>query len=87
MERMLVIRPEHTQPEGLLLCDETTQKLGFYGAKPTPQRSGKVQRKLVSNLTEQSTITDIANEIRSLTTLVNELRDTLVEKGLIKGSE
>lgn len=86
MKRMHVIRPEHTQADGVLICDEKSQKLGFYGTIPTIQRSGKAQEKLVTNLTAQSSISDIVNEIKSLTLLVNELRDALVEKGLIKGS-
>ena len=65
---------------------KSLKNLGFYGTIPTIQRSGKAQEKLVTNLTAQSSISDIVNEIKSLTLLVNELRDDLVEKGLIKGS-
>lgn len=71
----LTIRPEHTHPGGLLLCDDESQKLGFHGAEPTLQRSGAVQAKLAANATLPDTVA-----------LVNELRDALVEKGLIKGS-
>ncbi len=85
--RMYVIRPEHTQPDGLLVCDEPEQKLGFFGTPPTSQRSGKVQEKVMCNLTAQSSTADVAKEIKALTNLVNELRDALVEKGIIKGSE
>lgn len=72
----LTIRPEHTHPGGVLLCDdEYPQKLGFHGAEPTLQRSGAIQAKLAANATLADTVA-----------LVNELRDALVEKGLIKGS-
>lgn len=70
------IRPEHTHEGGLLICDdEYPQKLGFHGAEPTVQRSGAIQAKLADNATLAQTVA-----------LVNELRDALVEKGLIKGS-
>lgn len=72
----ITIRPEHTHAGGLLICDdEFPQKLGFHGADPTIQRSGEAQAKLADNATLAQTVA-----------LVNELRDALVEKGLIKGS-
>lgn len=71
----LTIRPEHTHQDGLLLCDESEQKLGFHGAEPTIQRSGTVQAELPSNAT-----------LAQAVALINELREALVEKGLIKGS-
>ena len=87
MKKMRIIRPEHIHPDGVQICDCAEQKLGFHGATPTVQRSGKVQEKLVSNLTAQATTADIAEKIKRLTLLVNELRDALVEKGIIKGSD
>ena len=70
------IRPDHTQEGGLLICDESEQKLGFYGAEPTPQRANEQQARLTDNAT-----------FAQVVSLVNELRDALVEKGIIKGSE
>lgn len=29
---MIIIRPEHTHPDGVKICDESGQKLGFHGA-------------------------------------------------------
>lgn len=73
------IRPEHTHGGGLQICDDgsdgTVQKLGFFGATPTVQRKGTVQAKLADNATLPQAIA-----------LINELREALVEKGLIKGS-
>lgn len=73
------IRPEHTHEGGLQICDDgsdgTVQKLGFFGVTPTVQRKGVVQAKLADNATLAQTVA-----------LVNELREALVEKGLIKGS-
>lgn len=41
------IRPEHTHEGGLQICDDgsdgTVQKLGFFGATPTIQRTGAAQ--------------------------------------------
>lgn len=86
MKRMRIIRPEHTHSDGLLICASPQEKLGFHGTIPTIQRAGSAQEKLVSNLTAQSSVSEIADEVKALTALANELRDALVEKGLIKGS-
>lgn len=75
----ITIRHEHTHQGGLLLCDDgadgVVQKLGFFGATPTIQRSNATQAKLADNAT-----------LAQAVVLINELRDALVEKGLIKGS-
>lgn len=74
------IRPEHTHEGGLQICDDgadgTVQKLGFFGVAPTIQRANADQVKLADTAT-------LAQAVK----LINELRDALVEKGLIKGSE
>lgn len=74
---ILRIRPEHTHAGGLQICgaDGTVQKLGFFGATPTVQRKNAAQAKLAESATTAQIIA-----------LVNELREALVEKGLIKGS-
>lgn len=76
---ILRIRPEHTHSGGLQICDNGAdgfvQKLGFFGVAPTVQRKGTAQAKLAGDATLAQTIA-----------LVNELREALVEKGLIKGS-
>lgn len=73
------IRPEHTHEGGLQICDDgadgTVQKLGFFGVMPTIQRANADQVKLADGAT-------LAQAIK----LLNELRDALVEKGIIKGS-
>lgn len=72
----ITIRPEHTHEGGILICDdEFPQKLGFHGAEPTLQRSGAIQSRLADGAT-----------LAQAVALINELRDALVEKGLIKGS-
>ena len=84
---MIIIRPEHTHPDGVKICDESTQKLGFHGAAPTVKRAGAGQQKLGCSLAARASRAESVEEIQSLTNLANELRDALVEKGLIKGSE
>lgn len=74
----ITIRHEHTHQGGLLICDDgadgVEQKLGFFGAEPTVQRSDEAQAELESTATLAQAIV-----------LINELRTALVEKGLIKG--
>ena len=73
---ILRIRPEHTHAGGLQICEDgTVQKLGFFGATPTVQRKNATQAKLAESATTAQIVA-----------LVNELREALVEKGLIKGS-
>ena len=64
------IRNEHTHEGG------TEQKLGFFGAEPTPQRANADQARLADGAT-----------LAAAVKLINELRDALVEKGIIKGEE
>ena len=48
---MIIIRPEHTHPDGVAICDECGQKLGFHGATLSSRKgSSKVRnnRNLVS---------------------------------------
>lgn len=73
------IRPEDTHGGGLQICDYgsdgTVQKLGFFGVAPTVQRVNANQAKLENSA-----------QLALVIVLVNELREALVEKGLIKGS-
>lgn len=69
------IRPEHTHGGGLQICDDGSQKLGFFGVAPTIQRANANQAKLEDSA-----------QLAQVIVLVNELREALVEKGLIKGS-
>ena len=73
------IRSEHTHGSGLQLCDDgsdgTIQKLGFFGVAPTVQRANANQAKLEDSV-----------QLAQMIALVNELREALVEKGLIKDS-
>lgn len=73
------IRSEHTHGSGLRICDYgsdgAAQKLGFFGVAPSVQRANANQAKLEDSA-----------QLAQVIVLVNELREALVEKGLIKGS-
>lgn len=94
-EYIYTIRSEHTHGGGIMLQDSSELKLGFHGATPTAKRAGAAQVQV-----ESTAIADAAGEaptaaeynaavarVNTLTTLCNELRAALVEKGLIKGAE
>ena len=72
-------RPEHTHGGGLQISDYgsdgTVQKLGFFGVAPTVKKANANQAKLEDSA-----------QLAQVIALVNELREALVEKGLIKGS-
>ncbi len=73
-------RPEHTHGGGLRLCDYSydgaLQKLGFFGVAPTTVQGTNAN---------QAKLEDSA-QLAQVIVLVNELREALVEKGLIKDS-
>lgn len=58
--------------KGVIICQTTTDKLGFYGVTPVVQPASA----------NQAAATDAA----STQTLANALRTALVNLGLIKGS-
>ena len=76
---ILRIRPEHTHAGGLQIWDDgadgTVQKLGFFGVAPSVQRANANQAKLEDSA-----------QLAQVIVLVNELREALVGKGLIKDS-
>lgn len=69
-----------------------SQKLSFHNATPTVQRASANQAEVattaltVSNPPTQAEVQAIVTRLAAVTTLVNELRNADVEKGLIKGS-
>lgn len=77
---------------GSIFGTTTSQKIGFHGATPTIQRAGAAQAAVatsaltVSNPPTQAEVQAIVTRLASLTTLGNETRATLVEKGIMKGS-
>lgn len=70
---------------GTQIGTDTGQKIGFYNVTPIIQRSGAAQAAVVG--TADGTYS--ANEvtlINDIVTLVNEVRQALVNIGIIKGS-
>jgi len=83
---------ESVKNEGALFATTATQKVAFHGAAPVVQRAGASQAAVSTNALavagtySQAEVTAIATRAAALTTLVNELRAALVEKGLIRGT-
>lgn len=77
---------------GTKIGTTTAQKVGFHGATPTIQRAGADQIAVptttltVSNPPTQAEVQAVIDRLALLTTLGNENRATLVEKGIMKGS-
>lgn len=73
---------------GTKIGTATSQKLAFHNATPVIQRAGSAQAAVAT--TASTNITPFgyttAAQADALVTLVNEIRATLVEKGLMKGS-
>lgn len=88
----LTIAPLPQQADGVSVTTTAAQKLGFHDATPVVQRANASQVAVSTNALavaasySQAEVTAIATRATALTTLVNELRAALVEKGLIKGN-
>lgn len=65
-----------------------SQKLSFHGATPVVQRSGAAQAAVATTASTQTVPFGYTTQAQAdaLVTLVNEIRATLVQKGLMKGS-
>ena len=76
------------QSIGTKLGIATTDKSAFHGVTPVVQRSGAAQASVATTASTQTTPWGYASQAQAdaIVTLVNELRATLVEKGLAKGS-
>lgn len=87
----LSITPLPSQSDGVSVTTTAAQKLAFHDATPVVQRAAAAQAAVSTNALavaasySQAEVTAIATRATALTTLVNELRAALVEKGLIKG--
>jgi hypothetical protein len=88
----LTIAPLPQQTDGVSVTTTAAEKLGFHDATPVVQRANASQVAVSTNALSvnatysQAEVTAIATRASALTTLVNELRAALVEKGLIKGN-
>lgn len=75
---------------GTKIATSANQAIGFYGATPLAQQAGAAQAVLAATLTltgaDTMSAANVTTEIDNLKTLVNELRNTIVALGLIKGA-
>jgi UDP-N-acetyl-D-mannosaminuronic acid transferase (WecB/TagA/CpsF family) len=74
--------------DGFQMGAAATDKIGFYGATPVVQRSGAVQAALATTVSTTTTPYGYTTQAQAdaIVTLVNEIRATLVQNGMIKGS-
>lgn len=64
----------------------TSQKIGFHGATATVQRAGAAQAAVVTTAPTTGSYGYTQTQAAAILTLLNEIRATLVEKGIMKGS-
>lgn len=74
--------------DGVRLGHSATSKVAFYGATPVVQRSGSSQAAVSTTASTTSTPYGFSTSTQAdaIVTLVNEIRATLVENGMIAGS-
>lgn len=73
---------------GLKIGSDETSKIGFHGTTPAAQRAGSAQAAVATTGSTNSSPYGYttAAQANAIVTLVNEIRATLVEKGIMKGS-
>lgn len=74
-------------PDGLSLGQSAADLVGFHGVTPVAQRSGAAQAAVAATAATNSSPYGFAQaQADAIVTLLNEIRATLVAKGLMKGS-
>lgn len=73
---------------GTKIGTATTQKIAFHNSTPVIQRTGAAQASVATTAATSTNPWGYTTQAQAdaIVTLVNELRATMVEKGLIKGS-
>ncbi|HKP93451.1 MAG TPA: hypothetical protein VJS88_06110 [Chthoniobacterales bacterium] len=72
---------------GYKIGTSATQTVGFHGATPVAQRSGAAQAAVATTAATNSSPYGFSQtQADAIVTLLNEIRATLVAKGLMKGS-
>ena len=83
-ESNLTKTPEN--PDGYQICRSADELLGFYGATPVDQPASASQAAVTTTAATSSTPFGYTEaQANAIVTLVNEIRDVLVELGLMKG--
>lgn len=77
----------YNSPDGALIGNAATEKIGFYGTTPIVQRSGATQAALtLTTATSGGFGFATSAAFNSFTAQLEEIRATLVALGLYKGS-
>lgn len=72
---------------GVQIGQDADDLVGFHGATPVDQRSGSAQAAVATTGATNSSPYGYAEaQANAIVTLLNEIREVLVEKGLMKGS-
>jgi hypothetical protein len=73
-------------PDGTVLGQSPCDLISFYNAAPVPQRSGAAQAAVGTAAPTNSTPYGFSEaQAQAIVTLLNEIRATLVDVGLMKG--
>ena len=75
-------------PSGTRLGQSITDLVGFHGTAPSAQRAGAAQAAVLTTAATTTTAHGYATGTQAdgIVTLVNEIRATLVAKGIMKGA-
>jgi hypothetical protein len=83
----LIIRAVTPHTDGIQVGESITVELGFHGAAPSAQRAGAAQAAVATTAATSSTPFGYSEaQANAIVALLNEIRATLVAKGLMKGS-
>ena len=84
---MTTLYVDHGNEDGWGIGKTTADKIGFHGSTPSAQRSGSAQDAVVDTAATSTTPFGYTEEqANAIIALLNEIRATLVAKGLMKGS-
>lgn len=74
-------------PDGIVVGQSASDKVGFYGVTPVAQRAGAAQAAVTTTAATSSTPFGYSQaQADAIVALVNEMRAALVAAGLIKGA-
>lgn len=74
-------------PDGSTLGADATEKVSLHGKTPTAMRAGAAQAAVATTAATSSSPFGFAEaQANAIVTLLNEIRATLVEKGMFKGA-
>lgn len=74
------------RPDGAMVGQNSSDKVGFYGTTPVVQPSSASQAAVTATITTTAVLTQVATQASANTTLLNQIRSELVTLGLLKGS-